>query len=129
MRPSRQTLRFISSALIALLLFAQGAFAMQPCVDGGMSAAAAMEAMAESSSDDCCGGMPSVSETHLCAVACTDQSKLVGSSESIQVPLRIDVALLLLPLLETGPRVPEIASNTTLAAGPPKSILFCSFLI
>ncbi|MEA3154557.1 MAG: hypothetical protein QOK44_2146 [Betaproteobacteria bacterium] len=129
MRPSRQTLRFISSALIALLLFAQGAFAMQPCVDGGMSAAAAMEAMAESSSDDCCGGTPSVSETHLCAVACTDQSKLVGSSESIPIPLRIEVALLLLPALDDSPRFHEIVPSTALAAAPPKSILFCSFLI
>jgi len=129
MRPSRQILRLISSALIALLLFAQGAFATQPCIDGEMSAAAAMEAMAESSSSDCCGGMPSVSETHLCAVACTDDSKLVGTSEAIQVPLRIEVALLLLPPLETRPRVPETASSTALAAGPPKSILFCSFLI
>jgi hypothetical protein len=128
MRPSRQILRLISSALIALLLFAQGAFATQPCIDGGMSAAAAMEAMAESGSSDCCGGMPSVSETHLCAVACTDDSKLVGTSEAIPVPLRIAVALLLLPPLETGLRVNPIASSA-LAAGPPKSILFCSFLI
>ena len=129
MRPSRQILRFVSSALIALLLFAQGAFATQPCLDGGMSAAAAMEAMAESGSDDCCGGTQSVSETHLCAVACTDESKLVGSSESIPIPLRIDVALLLLPPLETGRRVHEIVPSTALAAAPPKSILFCSFLI
>jgi hypothetical protein len=128
MRPSRQILRLISSALIALLLVTQAAFAMQPCVDGDMSAAAAMETMAESSSDDCCGGMPSASETHLCAVACTDQGKLVGSSESIPIPLRIAVALLLLPPVEAGRRLHPIAS-TALAAGPPKSILFCSFLI
>jgi hypothetical protein len=125
---SRQILRLISSALIALLLVAQAAFAMQPCVDGDMSKTAAMEAMAESSSDDCSGGMPSASETHLCAVACTDQGKLVGSSEPIPIPLRIAVALLLLPPVEASPRVIPIAS-TALAAGPPKSILFCSFLI
>ena len=129
MRPSRQILRLISSALIALLLFAQGAFATQPCVDAGMSAAAAMAAMAEANSDDCCGGMPSVSETQLCAVACTDQNKLVGSGESLPVPARVDGALLVLPPLFTGPRVHEVAPRTALAAAPPKSILFCSFLI
>jgi hypothetical protein len=44
------------------------------------------------------------------------------------MPLRIAVALLLLPPLEAGPRLHPIAS-TALAASPPKSILFCSFLI
>ncbi len=126
MRPPRKILRLISCPLIALLLFAQAAFAAQPCVEPGMSAASAM---AHSGSDDCCGGR-SVSETNLCAVACTDENKLVGSGEFVSVPARVDVALLVLPPLE--PALPGLAvapQGTALAAAPPKSILFCSILV
>ena len=126
MRPSRKIVRLISSSLIALLLFAQAAFATQPCVEPGMSAASAME---QSGSDDCCGG-PSISEVNLCAVACIDENKLVGGGESLSLPPRIDVVLLLLPARAPGRSLPAVTHHgSSLAAGPPKSIQFCSFLI
>ena len=124
MRVPRKILRLISCSLIGLLLFTQAAFATQPCVDPGMSAASAM---AQPGSDDCCGGT-SITEAHLCAVACTDENKLIGSGESVSIPVRVDIALPLPP--ELGGRVLRLTpQDRALAAGPPRSILFCSFII
>lgn len=109
-----------------MLLFAQAAFAMRPCVDPGMSAMSAMSAMAEQPCDDC--GAMHVSKVTLCVMKCADGDKLSGYVTVTVPPAPASPAWML-------PRTPVRDSLAVLSDGreriyaPPKSILYCSLLI
>lgn len=123
MRAHRKTTAAICQLLIGLLLFSQAAFATQPCVEAGMSAAAALAATED---HECCE--TSVSERTLCAMKCIDGSK-VSAHAPLSIPLASPQAVL--TLAATGDSRTELhpASLYTPARDPPKTIRFCSFLI
>lgn len=119
-----RTLRFVSCVLIAALLFAQAAFATQPCVESGMSAAAAP---ATPSADDCCA--TAVSAVNLCVMKCTDSAQSSAHAK-LQVP-PAPVAYVTLPaVFDNNCGSPAIDRWRADHPGdPPKSIRFCSFLL
>ena len=123
MRASRKLTAAICQVLIGLLLSTQVAFATQPCVEAGMSAAAAL---ATTEDHECCE--TSVSERTLCAMKCIDGTK-VSAHPPLSVPLASSQAVLRLAAIDgTGTEL-HAASLYTPARGPPKTIRFCSFLI
>ena len=120
---SRKLTAAICRVLIGLLLFTQAAFAAQPCVEAGMSAAAALAAP---EGHECCE--TSVSERTLCAMKCIDGSK-VSPHPPLSLPLASSQVVLMLAAIDgTGTEL-HAASLYTPARGPPKTIRFCSFLI
>ena len=123
MRAHRKTTAAICRLLIGLLLFSQAAFATQPCVEAGMSAAAALAA---TEGHECCE--TSVSERTLCVMKCTDADKVSAHPPLLLPPVAGSVVLTLAPLDErSSPRFH--ARFETTARDPPKTIRFCSFLI
>ena len=107
--------------LIGLLLFSQAAAAIRPCLDAGMSAAAAVAASQE---HDCCETQ--VLEANLCLLECTDA--LSASASSSLPPVLEHVVTIHFPMAEGSPRrLSEVFDPPV--RGPPKCIRFCSYLI
>ncbi|MPZ46500.1 MAG: hypothetical protein GEV05_24560 [Betaproteobacteria bacterium] len=106
--------------MIGLLLFTQAAFATRPCVEAGMSAAAAAE------EHGCCE--TSVSESNLCVSKCTDGNKVPGYTPLLLPPVA-DQAVRIVRVLDDSRtyRIPLALDNA--ARDPPKTIRCCSFLI
>lgn len=107
-----------------MLLFAQAAFATQPCVTPGMTAASALSGQM---GDDC--DMPAASAGNLCVLKCTDSSQL-SAHTPLAVPPPSSVAILL-PLPEPDSSLAMVAMRSLVdpVRDPPKAIRFCSFLI
>ncbi|MGQ0525673.1 MAG: hypothetical protein ACT4P8_18670 [Betaproteobacteria bacterium] len=117
--------RVIGLLLTGALLFAQASFAMRPCADSAMSAAAAV---AEQSSDSCCGS--AAMEVNLCVMRCADGAKLPAYAK-LTVPASPVTAALPAPFSEAEKRR-RSSRDYHLAeqiCDPPKSVLFCSYLI
>ena len=123
MFPLRQIRRPVCCVLVGMLLFAQAAFATHPCVAPGMSA---MAAMAEPSSDDCCA--TNISKVSLCVMKCADSDKLSGYVK-VAVPPAPASAALISPLIPLRDYLSVSSRGTERIFAPPKSILYCSFLI
>ena len=123
MRAHRKLTAAICQVLIGLLLFTQAAFATRPCVEAGMSAAAALTA---AEGHECCE--TSVSERTLCVMKCTDGNKLSAHPPLLIPPVASSAWLTVAPVNDGRsqrfhPRLEPIARD------PPKTIRFCSFLI
>lgn len=118
---SRIFIRALCRVLIGLLLFAQAAFATQPCVTPGMSAAVAISAQGD---DDCC--TTTASTASLCVMKCTDSDKL-----SAHTPLPMLAAPPATALVLSLPARPAHVPVRYLhdSRDPPKTIRFCSLLI
>lgn len=110
--------------VVLALLFAQAAYAAQPCVTPGMSAAGAMSGQM---GDDC--DMPAEHASNLCATNCADNDKL-SAPPSLLVPHPTTEAILVLPPLPDN-ILPTVAMRSLIdpVRDPPKAIRFCSFLI
>ena len=121
---TRRILRPLCAILIGGLLFAQAAFAMRPCVDKEMSAAAAISAGQE---HDCCE--PAVSEINLCVAKCKDDSNHSGR-DSLKVPEMPVTAALPLPAFHPVSATPGVAWREPVAlANPPPTLRYCRLLI
>jgi hypothetical protein len=123
MRVSRRLAAAICQVLIGLLLSTQGAFALLPCVDPGMSAASALARMQE---HECCH--TSLSERAVCFLKCADGHNLSGQP-SVQVLPPHDQAGLTLVTDDRGRAPPHSVSRHSTARDPPKTIRFCTLLI
>ena len=111
--------------VVLALLFAQAAYAAQPCVTPGMSAAGAMSGQM---GDDC--DMPAEHAGNLCVINCTDNDKLSASPPLLVPPLLPTEAILVLPpLRDNTPAAVAMCSLIEPVRDPPKAIRFCSFLI
>lgn len=120
----RRILRPACCVLIGALLFAQAAFAMRPCVDQDMSAAAAI---AMGQQHDCCE--QSVTETNLCVAKCKDSSNLSGR-DSLKIPAMPVAAAMPLSIPDADSLASGVAWREPIAiADPPLIIRFCRFLI
>jgi hypothetical protein len=106
-----------------MLLFAQAAFATQPCVEPGMST---MSAMAAQSSEDCCA--TTISRVSLCVMKCADGDKLPGNAKVAVLPAPESPALML-PLTPVRDSLAVLSDGRERIYAPPKSILYCSLLI
>lgn len=114
-------LRLLGAALIALQLFAQAAFATQPCITSGMSDALAMSHQSDS---DCCTS--SAAAINLCATKCVDSDKLSAHTPQPVLPAPTVTTL-----------NPWYRSDTAVVAAhyphdprdPPRTIRFCSIQI
>src|SRR5690606_5202851 len=95
--PHRKLTAAICQVLIGLLLFTQAAYATRPCIESGMSAAAAVAAVAAAEEHDCCE--TSVAEATLCVSKCTDGDKLLGYTALLLPPVA-DHAVRILPALD-----------------------------
>lgn len=123
-RNSNRFLRALCHVLVVTLLFAQAAYATQPCFTPGMTAASAMAGQMDS---DC--EMPAVSASKLCVMKCTDSDML-----SAYTPLTVPpppTASILLPLPSPDTTLALVAMHSLVdpVRDPPKAIRFCSFLI
>jgi len=119
----RRFLRPACRVLIGALLFAQAAFATRPCVEPGMSAAAAISAQSDGA---CCE--TAVTEINLCALQCGDSNKLPGPVP-VAVPLPVAAGLVdSLPSHDHGATI-SLRFQCDLVAGPPRTLRFCRFLI
>jgi hypothetical protein len=119
----RRFLRTACCVIIGALLFAQAAFATRPCVEPGMSAAAAISAQSDAA---CCE--TSVTEINLCALQCGDSNKLPGPVP-VAVPLPAAVGLVeLLPAHDHGAKI-SLRFQRNLVADPPPTLRFCRFVI
>ena len=121
---TRRVLRPFCAILIGALLFAQAAFAMRPCVDKEMSAAAAISASQE---HDCCE--PSVTEINLCVAKCKDDSNHSGR-DSLKIPeMPVSIALPL-PAVDPVSLLPSAAWREPVAvANTPPTLRYCRLLI
>jgi hypothetical protein len=119
---TRRILRPLCAIVIGGLLFAQAAFATRPCVDQGMSAAAAVAASQE---HDCCE--PSITEINLCVANCTDSANHSGRG-SVETPaMPLPAAL---PMHNAGSLAPSATWRVHVATiDPPPTIRFCRLLI
>jgi hypothetical protein len=124
MKNSNRFLRTLCRVVMVTLLFTQAAFATQPCVTPGMTAASAMSGQM---SDDC--EMPAASADNLCVMKCADSDKL-SAYTSLVVPAPPTGAILVLPPWPDN-ALAAVAMRSPLEPGrdPPKAIRFCSFLI
>jgi hypothetical protein len=126
MSPLRRIFRPACCVLIGALLFAQAAFAMRPCVEPGMSTAAAASAQ---SNGDCCES--AVMELNLCAAQCGDGNKLAGPTDSF----RLHAVTAARPVLPQPPQdnggaiSNRLHLQRDLAPDPPLILRFCRFLI
>lgn len=111
--------------VVLALLFAQVAYAVQPCVTPGMSA---ISAMSGQMGDDCCD-MPAAHASSLCVMNCADSDKLSAPSPLL-VPPPPTGAILLLPALPDN-TLAAVAMRSLInpVQDPPKAIRFCSLLI
>jgi hypothetical protein len=122
MRFLRHIQRLLGVVLVALLLFTQAAFATQPCIESGMSAAAAL---GSPSGHDCCG--TSLKQVNLCIAKCTE-----GAQLSAHVPLCTPSAstepILILPIVDRHAAGERYWRSTALP-DPPKTVRLCTLLI
>lgn len=118
-------LRALCRVVIVTLLSAQAAFATQPCVTPGMSAASAMSGQM---GDDCCD-MPAAHSSNLCVMNCADSDKLPAPSPLLVPPPPISTILVLPALLDNTRAAVAMCSLVGPVRDPPKTIRFCSFLI
>ena len=111
--------------VVLALLFAQAAYAAQPCVTPGMSAVSAMSGQMGGDCD-----MPAGRASNLCVINCADSDKLSASPPLLVPPLLPTEAILILPpLLDNTLAAVAMCSLIEPVRDPPKSIRFCSFLI
>lgn len=110
--------------LVGTLLFAQAAFATQPCVTPGMSASSAVASQAD---DACC--IAAASEASLCVMKCTDTDKLSAHTPLAVPPAPTDAILILSPLPDNALAAAASRGLIDPSQDPPKTIRFCSFLI
>lgn len=110
--------------VVLALLFAQAAYAAQPCVTPGISAASAMSGQM---GDDC--DMPAEHASNLCVMKCVD-SDMLSAYPPLPVPLPTTEAILVLPPLPDN-ILPTVSMRSLIdpVRDPPKAIRFCSFLI
>lgn len=123
-RNSNRFLRAFCQVLVATLLFAQAAFATQPCVTPGMTAASAMSGQM---GDEC--DMPAASASNLCVIKCRDSDMLSAHTSLVVPPSPTAATLLPLPLPDNTLAMVAMRSLVEPALDPPKAIRFCSFLI
>ena len=121
---TRRILRPFCAILIGGLLFAQAAFAVRPCVDKEMSAAAAIAA---SQDHDCCA--PAVTEINLCVAKCKEDSTHSGR-DLVKVP-GVPVAIALpLPVAHPDSPPPGLDGGGPVAVSdPPPTLRYCRLLI
>jgi len=110
--------------LVGTLLFAQAAFATQPCITPGMSAASAVASQAD---DACCAA--SASEASLCVMKCADTDKLSAYTPLVVPPAPTDAILILPSLPDNAPAATASRCLIDPSRDPPKTIRFCSFQI
>lgn len=110
--------------VIVALLFSQAAFAMQPCVTPGMTAAGAMSGQMD---DDC--DMQAAGPGNLCAMKCVDSDKLSAHTPLVVPPPPNGAIAVLTSLPDNTLVAVAMRSLIEPLRGPPKAILYCSFLI
>lgn len=120
----RRIVRSVCCVLIGALLFAQAAFAMQPCVEPGMSATSAIAAHANG---DCCDA--GVAEINLCALQCGDSTKLPGSAYQFTLPRPMAAGFVVPEPLQEHGATNWLRLQRDLVADPPPTLRFCCFLI
>ncbi|MGH6891951.1 MAG: hypothetical protein ACREEP_06815 [Dongiaceae bacterium] len=120
----RRILRPACCILIGTLLFAQAAFAMRPCVDPGMSAAAAISAQ---SGNGCCE--TNIAEINLCALQCGDSHKLPGPAYLLTLPTPAATGFAVLQPSQDHGAMTWLRLQRDLVADPPPTLRFCCFLI
>lgn len=119
----RRLLRIVCCVLIGALLFAQAAFATRPCVDPGMSVAAAMTAQS-----DCGHCETAVAEINLCALQCADSNKLPGSEYLFTPPPVVAAGFVALQPPQDHGAMTWLRLQRDLVADPPPTLRFCCFL-
>lgn len=104
---------------------ATSAIVTHPCVEPGMSVTGGI---AQQPHSPC--HKPAVSKDTLCVAKCMDSDKLPGFTNVTVLPAPT-VAILVLPVIADSDRKLSAMDRhrASLALSPPKSILFCSFLI
>lgn len=119
-------LRPASCILIGALLLAQAAFASRPCVEPGMSAAAAVSAQ---TNHDCCE--PAATELSLCAAQCGDGNKLSGPANLVtpHAVTTTQSAIRLQPRDDDAETSTRFRLQRDLAASPPPTLRYCRLLI
>ncbi len=110
--------------IIVTLLFAQAAYATQPCVTPGMTAASALSGQMGGDCD-----MPAASASNLCVMKCTDTSQLSAYTPLIVPPPSGAAILVPLPVPDNSLATVAMRSLVDPVRDPPKAIRFCSFLI
>ena len=110
--------------VVLALLFAQAAYAAQPCVTPGMSAVSAMSGQMGGDCD-----MPAGRASNLCVINCADSDKLSAPPPLFVPALPTEAVLVLPPLPDTPLATVAMRSLIEPVRDPPKSIRFCSFLI
>jgi len=110
--------------LVGTLLFSQAAFATQPCVAPGMSAASAVASKA----DDAFRAA-STSEASLCVMKCTDTANLSAHTSLVVPPAPTGVILILSSLPDNTLAATASRCLIDSSQDPPKTIRFCSFLL
>lgn len=110
--------------VVLALLFAQAAYAAQPCFTPGMSAA---NAMSRQMGDDC--DMPATSASNLCVMKCVDGGTLSAHTPLVVPPPPTEAILVLPPLPDNTLAAIAMRSLIEPVRDPPKAIRFCSFLI
>lgn len=124
-RHSNRFFGALCRVVVLALLFAQAAYAAQPCVTPGMSAAGAMSGQMGGDCD-----MPAEHASNLCVINCADSDKLSASPPLLVPPLLPTEAILILPpLLDNTLVAVAMCSLIEPVRDPPKTIRFCSFLI
>lgn len=123
-RNSNCLLRTLCRVVVVALLFSQAAFATQPCVTPGMTAASMMSSHMD---DDC--DMQAAGSSNLCVMKCVDSDKLSAHTPLVVPPPPTTAIAVLTPLPDDGRAVVAMRSLIAPLRGPPKSILYCSFLI
>ncbi len=119
----RPIVRPACCVLIGALLFTQAAFATRPCVEPGMSAAAAISAQSEGG---CCE--TAVAEINLCALQCADSKKLPGSAYQFTLPPPIAAGFAVPePLREQGATI-LLRLQNDLVPDPHPTLRFCCLL-
>jgi hypothetical protein len=119
----RRILRPACCVLIGALLFAQAAFATRPCVEPGMSSAAAVSAQ---SNGGCCE--TAVAEINLCALQCGDNKKLPGSTIQFTLPPPAAAEFAVSVSFPEHDATNWLRLQRDLVADPPPTIRFCCFL-
>lgn len=123
-RNSNRFFPALCRVVVLALLFAQAAYAAQPCVTPGMSAAGAMSGHM---GDDC--DMPTEQASNLCVINCADSDKLSAPPPLFVPALTTEAVLVLPPLPDNTLVAVAMCSLIEPVRDPPKAIRFCSFLI
>lgn len=123
MRRLRRYASTLCRALLVVLVFAQAAFAAAPCLDGGMSPAAAFSGEAH----DCCP-TAEASSPNVCLLECNENGQATGQTAAFAATAAPSAPMLTLPSAPPGGVVRELPERCAVH-DPPKSIRFCTFLI